>query len=229
MESNPMKILIVEDDAGIADFVNAELLHEGYTTVLAGDGRTALEVFEKEHPDLILLDVMLPELSGLEVLRRIRKESNVPVIVVTARGETYDRVNGLNAGADDYIPKPFEIEELLARMSAVLRRTASSSKQAVILTNRELCLNQDNMKVTLSGNELTLSKTEYMMLKHFLENPDKVMSRSQIIDAIWGEGHFIDENTIDVYVGYLRSKIDQASGEEYIKTVRGSGYMMIKG
>lgn len=223
------KILIVEDDAGIADFVNAELLHEGYTTVLAGDGRTALEVFEKEHPDLILLDVMLPELSGLEVLRRIRKESNIPVIVVTARGETYDRVNGLNAGADDYIPKPFEIEELLARMSAVLRRTASSSKQAVILTNRELCLNQDNMKVTLSGNELTLSKTEYMMLKHFLENPDKVMSRSQIIDAIWGEGHFIDENTIDVYVGYLRSKIDQVSGEEYIKTVRGSGYMMIKG
>lgn len=223
------KILIVEDDAGIADFVNAELLHEGYSTVLAGDGRTALEVFEKEHPDLILLDVMLPELSGLEVLRRIRKESNVPVIVVTARGETYDRVNGLNAGADDYIPKPFEIEELLARMSAVLRRTASSSKQAVILTNRKLCLNQDNMKVTLSGNELTLSKTEYMMLKHFLENPDKVMSRSQIIDAIWGEGHFIDENTIDVYVGYLRSKIDQASGEEYIKTVRGSGYMMIKG
>ena len=224
------KILIVEDDAGIADFVNAELLHEGYTTVLAGDGRTALEVFEKEHPDLILLDVMLPELSGLEFAKLLPKETRF--VFTTAFSEYalegYEN-DGLNAGADDYIPKPFEIEELLARMSAVLRRTASSSKQAVILTNRELCLNQDNMKVTLSGNELTLSKTEYMMLKHFLENPDKVMSRSQIIDAIWGEGHFIDENTIDVYVGYLRSKIDQASGEEYIKTVRGSGYMMIKG
>ncbi len=220
------KILIVEDDNGISDFVNAELTHEGYTTCTAFNGREALEKFESEKPDLLLLDVMLPELSGLEVLRRIRKESNVPVIVVTARGETYDRVNGLNAGADDYIPKPFEIEELLARMGAVLRRT-TTNKQSSILKNGQLTLSPDSMKVTAGETDLNLSKTEYMMLKLFMENPDKVMSRSQIIDAIWGEGHFIDENTVDVYVGYLRSKIDQPLGHEYIKTMRGAGYMMV--
>lgn len=222
------KVLIVEDDNGIQDFVNAELLHEGYTTCLASNGRQALEVFENEKPDLILLDVMLPELSGLEVLRRIRKTSNVPVIIVTARGETYDKVNGLNAGADDYIAKPFEIEELFARMGAVLRRTTSQNTKSPVLKNGALELNADSMKVTLNSTELNLSKTEYLMLKLFLENQEKVMSRSQIIDAIWGEGHFIDENTVDVYVGYLRSKIDQAVNTEYIKTMRGAGYMMLK-
>jgi two-component system response regulator ArlR len=221
------KILIIEDDAGISDFVNSELIHEGYSTCTAFNGREALEVFEKEKPDLILLDVMLPELSGLEVLRRIRKTSNVPVIIVTARGETYDKVNGLNAGADDYIPKPFEIEELLARMSAVLRRAVPQNSKQVVLKNGQLELNTDSMKVVLQNQELNLSKTEYLMLKLFLENQEKVMSRSQIIDAIWGEGHYIDENTVDVYVGYLRSKIDQNAGTEYIKTMRGAGYMML--
>lgn len=221
------KVLIVEDDEGISDFVNSELIHEGYSTCTAFSGRQALDVFEKEQPDLILLDVMIPELSGLEVLRRIRKTSNVPVIIVTARGETYDKVNGLNAGADDYIPKPFEIEELLARMNAVLRRTASQNTSSVILKNGSLELNTNSMKVTLNENELSLSKTEYMMLKLFMENIEKVMSRSQIIDAIWGKGHFIDENTVDVYIGYLRSKIDQAVEKEYIKTMRGAGYMMM--
>ena len=221
------KILIVEDDEGISDFVNAELKHEGYTTCTAFDGRSALEEFEKQKPDLIILDVMLPELSGLEVLRRIRKVSSVPVIMVTARGETYDKVNGLNAGADDYIPKPFEIEELLARMNAVLRRATGQSSKTAILKNGNLELNSDSMKVLLCEKELNLSKTEYLMLKFFMENKEKVMSRSQIIDAIWGKGHFIDENTIDVYVGYLRSKIDQNEGLEYIKTIRGSGYMMV--
>lgn len=221
------KILIVEDDEGISDFVNTELTHEGYKTCTAFDGRTALEIFEKEQPDLILLDVMLPELSGLEVLRRIRKTSSVPVIIVTARGETYDKVNGLNAGADDYLPKPFEIEELLARMGAVLRRSIGQSLKSPVLKNGNLEINSDSMKVLLSGNELSLSKTEYLMLKFFMENKEKVMSRSQIIDAVWGEGHFIDENTIDVYVGYLRSKIDQVEEVEYIKTMRGAGYMMV--
>ena len=129
------KILIVEDDAGISDFVNTELQHEGYKTCTAFDGRQALELFEKETPDLILLDIMIPQLSGLEVLRRIRKTSSVPVIILTARGETYDKVNGLNAGADDYIAKPFEIEELLARMGAVLRR--SVHREAKSLPGRQ--------------------------------------------------------------------------------------------
>lgn len=223
------KILIVEDDQGISDFVKLELEHEGFETSVAATGREALELFESFNPDLILLDVMLLELSGLEVLRRIRKTSSTPVIMVTARGETYDRVNGLDAGADDYIPKPFEIEELLARMRAVLRRSAAPQGGSSKLTNRELEMIPESMKVTLSGQVLTLSKTEFLMLKLFMEKQNQVISRDAFIDAIWGKGHFIDENTIDVYVGYLRSKIDNVSKEEYIKTVRGAGYMMIDG
>lgn len=221
------KILIVEDDSGISDFVKAELDHEGFETTVAADGRVALEVFESFNPDLILLDVMLPGLSGLEVLRRIRKTSAVPVIMVTARGETYDRVNGLNAGADDYLPKPFEIEELLARMRAVLRRSAKVAAEAKSFKIRDLELNCDSMKVTLKGEVIELSKTEYLMLKLLMEKKNQVLSRDQMIDDVWGEDHFIDVNTIDVYVGYLRSKIDQVAGETYIKTVRGTGYMMI--
>lgn len=224
------KILIVEDDNGISDFINLELTHEGFETAIAADGRKALELFESFNPDLILLDVMLPELSGLEVLRRIRKTSDVPVIMVTARGETYDKVNGLDAGADDYIPKPFEIEELLARMRSVLRRVSKStddSKSTIKL--RDLEMKPSEMIVTLKGEALSLSKTEFFMLKKLMENPDTVFSRDDLIEAIWGKGHFIDENTIDVYIGYLRSKIDNSIKEEYIKTVRGVGYKMIKG
>lgn len=217
------KILIVEDDDGISDFVTLELQHEGYETVLAKTGREGIEKFESENPDLILLDVMLPEMNGLEVLRRIRTKSNVPVILETARGETIDKINGLNSGADDYIAKPFEIEELLARMNAVLRRVNSPKPDANIIKIKDIEMNINAMSVSVKGESLTLSKTEYLMLKLFLENPEKVMSRDEIIDMIWGKDHFIDINTVDVYVGYLRSKI----GNDYIKTVRGSGYKFI--
>ena len=221
------KILIVEDGEGICDFVDLELRHEGFDTVIAKTGREGLEKFESENPDMILLDVMLPEINGLEVLRRIRKNSSVPVILETARGETLDKINGLNSGADDYISKPFDIEELLARMNAVLRRVQPANGGANRLKNRELELNLENMSAIIKGESLNLSKTEFMMLKFFMENTGKVLSRDAIIDAIWGKDHFIDVNTIDVYVGYLRSKIDQPCKTEYIKTVRGAGYMMV--
>ena len=221
-----MKILIVEDDAGISDFVIPELEHEGYTTCLAVTGREALEKFESEKPDLILLDIMLPELNGLEVLRRIRAVSTVPVILETARGETIDKINGLNLGADDYIPKPFEIEELLARINALFRRVSFSKSKDTAVAYKNLSLNLDRMSFSLEDNEVQLSKTEFLLLKLLLENQGKVHSRQQIIDEIWGKNHFIDENTVDVYVGYLRSKISEFSKDEYIKTVRGAGYMM---
>lgn len=227
MAEKTYKILIVEDDAGISDFINLELKHEGFETEVAATGRKALTSFESFNPDLILLDVMLPELSGLEVLRRIRKTSTVPVIMVTARGETYDRVNGLDAGADDYIPKPFEIEELLARMRAVLRRITVTENSPSVLKLRDLEIIPDEMLVKLKGEPINLSKTEYMMLKNLVENPDKVYSRDDLIDVIWGKGHFIDENTIDVYIGYLRSKIDNTVKETYIKTVRSVGYKLL--
>ncbi|MBO4533218.1 MAG: response regulator transcription factor [Treponema sp.] len=221
-----MKILIVEDDAGISDFVIPELEHEGYTTCLAVTGREALEKFETEKPDLILLDIMLPELNGLEVLRRIRAVSTIPVILETARGETIDKINGLNLGADDYIPKPFEIEELLARINALFRRVAFTKTKESVVSYGRLVINVDRMSFTIGETEISLSKTEFMLLKLLVENQGKVLSRSNIIDEIWGKDHFIDENTVDVYVGYLRSKIAEHTDEEYIKTVRGIGYIM---
>ena len=228
-----MKILIVEDDKGISDFIVPELEHEGYTTCLAESGRKALEMFENEKPDLVLLDIMLPELNGLEVLRRIRAVSTVPVILETARGETIDKINGLNLGADDYIPKPFEIEELLARINALFRRVSFAKPRESVLNYKELTLNVDRMSFSMkseagsdANTEVPLSKTEFMLLKLLVENQGKVLSRSTIIDEIWGKDHFIDENTIDVYVGYLRQKISEFSKDEYIKTVRGAGYMM---
>ena len=220
------KILIVEDDETVFNFEELELKHEGYDCVIAKDGRQALEVFEKENPDLILLDIMLPELNGIEVLRRIRKTSSVPVILVTAKGETYDKVNGLNTGADDYISKPFVIEELLARISAVLRRFKASTNE-VILKNRDLELNTQSMSVTIQQNSINLSKLEFLMLKYFMENVNVALSRNQIIDKVWGKDYFIEENTVDVYVNYLRSKIDQHLKSEYIRTIRGIGYMMV--
>ena len=223
-----MKILIVEDDKGISDFVIPELEHEGYTTCLAVTGREALEKFEIEKPDLILLDIMLPELNGLEVLRRIRAVSSVPVILETARGETIDKINGLNLGADDYIPKPFEIEELLARINALFRRISYNQPKEASLTYKSLTLNLDRMSFSFEGGEeVQLSKTEFLMLRLFVENQGKVLSRSQVIDEVWGKGHFIDENTVDVYVGYLRSKISDFTKDGYIKTVRGAGYMIV--
>lgn len=220
------KILIVEDDETVLNFEELELKHEGYDCVIAKDGRQALEVFEKENPNLILLDIMLPELNGIEVLRRIRKTSSVPVILVTAKGETYDKVNGLNTGADDYISKPFVIEELLARISAVLRRFKASTNE-VILKNRDLELNTQSMSVTIQQNSINLSKLEFLMLKYFMENVNVALSRNQIIDKVWGKDYFIEENTVDVYVNYLRSKIDQHLKSEYIRTIRGIGYMMV--
>lgn len=230
-----MKILIVEDDKGISDFIVPELEHEGYTTCLAETGRKALDMFENEKPDLILLDIMLPELNGLEVLRRIRAVSTVPIILETARGETIDKINGLNLGADDYIPKPFEIEELLARINALFRRVSFTKPRESAVGYKELTLNVDRMSFSMKSQgqnngaeetEVPLSKTEFMLLKLLVENQGKVLSRSNIIDEIWGKDHFIDENTIDVYVGYLRQKISEFTKDEYIKTVRGAGYMM---
>ena len=218
-----MRVLIVEDDSGIADFLQLELEHEGFEVLHAEDGRKALELFESGAPDIILLDIMLPKLNGLEVLRRIRKTSRVPVIMLTARGDTLDKVSGLDSGADDYLAKPFEIEELLARMRAVMRRNEANDEP---LKLRGIELNRDSMEVRVHKERIALSKTEYLLLKTFIENKNVVLSRDKIISAVWGENHYINENSVDVYVRYLRSKIDDKTGEEYISTVRGAGYVM---
>lgn len=225
-ENNMENILIVEDDEGIKSFVQAELEHEGFGVNTAATGREALSVFESTKNDIILLDIMLPELSGLEVLRRIRKTSDVPVILVTARGETFDKVNGLDAGADDYLAKPFEIEELLARVRALLRRAAKKQQQPSSIKIKNLTLNTDSMEALLDGSPVELSKTEYLLLKTLMKNANKVMSRDQIISEVWGDDHYIEDNAVDVYIRYLRNKIDRESGTEFISTVRGAGYII---
>lgn len=219
-----VQVLIVEDDSGIAEFLRLELEHEGYAILHTADGRTALEIFEKAAPDIVLLDIMLPQLNGLEVLRRIRKTSKTPVIMLTARGDTFDKVSGLDSGADDYLAKPFEIEELLARMRAVLRR--NNAREITPLKLRGIALNPNSMEVTVNKERVILSKTEYLLLKTLLEHKNTVLSRDTIISTVWGEDHYIDENSVDVYVRYLRAKIDDRTGEEYISTVRGVGYIM---
>ncbi len=217
------KILIVEDDKELAKITELELAHEGFSVIKAEDGREGLNKITSENPDMVLLDVMLPKLSGLEVLRKIRGEMNsdLPVILVTARGETIDKVDGLNSGADDYISKPFKIEELLARMNAVLRRT-NKTKTKSVLKNGKIEMTAEEMKVTFEGTATELSKNEFLLLKYFLENLGKILSRDEIIKTVWGEDYYIEENSVDVYVRHLRSKF----GDSLIKTVRGMGYIM---
>lgn len=226
------KILIVEDDKSTILFLEPELKHEGYEIVTAQNGRQAIEVFEKEKVDLVLLDVMIPEINGFEVLRRIRKISETPVILVTARNDTLDKVTGLNIGADDYISKPFEIEELLARVNAVIRRFEAvnnlKTKNENELSNGEISLSVKNMSATVNGNQIQLSKTEFLMLKLFMENKGEVLTRERIIDEVWGKDYVIEQNSIDVYLSYLKNKIKKysSSATNYFKNLRGVGFIM---
>ena len=222
------KILIIEDDKELSHITELELTHEGFSVVTAADGREGFEKIQGENPDLVLLDVMLPRLSGLEILRKVRNElnSDLPIILVTARGETIDKVDGLNSGADDYIAKPFRIEELLARMKAVLRRTQKNTDtRSVVLKHGSIEMIADEMRVIFEGGAVELSKNEFLLLKYFLENAGKILSRDDIIKKVWGEDYYIEENSVDVYVRHLRLKF----GEKIIKTVRGMGYIMQEG
>ena len=236
------KILLVEDDKELSKIMQLELKHEGFEVYPVYDGRQALDevaVKQATEPyDLMLLDVMLPKVSGLEVLRKLRAQAqaanqkSVPIILVTARGETIDKVDGLNSGADDYITKPFMIEELLARINAVLRRTQAVVAKPAELKNGTIVMTIDEMKVVKSDKkegtapttveQIELSKNEFFLLKLFLENQEKILSRDQIIHLVWGEDYYIEENSVDVYVRHLRKKL----GEDIIKTVRGMGYIM---
>ena len=231
------KILLVEDEPGIASFVRLELLHEGYQVQVAEDGRQGLELFQEGQWDLILLDIMLPGINGLEVLRRIRKLSSVPVILLTARGDTLDKVSGLDAGADDYLPKPFAIEELLARIRSLLRRKnawgsgtvsaqATSTQDESLLFFRNITLNPKSREVSLDGQLLSLTKTEYQLLFCLMSHKNEALSREKIMDMVWGQEHYIDPNSVDVYVRYLRNKLDVAGKESCITTLRGIGYIM---
>lgn len=222
-----MKILIVEDEEKLARFTELELKHEGYETEKAFDGRTGLEMAESGGFDLILLDIMLPGLNGIEVLRRIRKTSDVPVILLTARDSVMDKVSGLDTGADDYITKPFDIEELLARIRAALRkRSAKPEGASSALSFGALELDPAAHTVTYNGNDIELTNKEFGLLKKLLENKSIVLSRETLLEDVWGFDYMGETNIVDVYIRYIRSKIDDVYGIKMIQTVRGVGYVI---
>ncbi len=220
------KILIVEDEAKIARFVQLELEHEGYKVVIEYDGRSGLDQALEGGFDLIILDVMLPSLNGMEVLRRIRQYSEVPVIMLTAKGEIMDRVMGLDLGADDYMVKPFAIEELLARIRKVLKRLQVTQKTTVVLTSGKLKLDTDKYAVSYAGEPVELTKTEFDLLKYLMLNKGIVLTRESILDKVWGYEYTGDTNVVDVYIRYLRTKLDERYGKKFIHTVRGVGYQL---
>lgn len=223
------KILIVEDEPKIARFLELELKHEGYETVHAADGRTGLELALEEDTDLVLLDIMLPGLSGIEVCRRVRMESQVPIIMLTAKDDVTDKVAGLDMGADDYMTKPFAIEELLARIRVTLNRHSLKHQEEVekeFLSFGALKLNITAHSCSYDGEELTLTKKEYDLLECLLENKNVAMSREQLLSQVWGYEYMGDTNVVDVYIRYLRQKIDDRYGVHMIETIRGIGYMI---
>lgn len=224
------RILVIEDEKNLARFVELELKHEGYDAEVYFNGRTGLDAALNEDWDAILLDLMLPELNGLEVARRVRQVKNTPIIIMTARDSVIDRVSGLDHGADDYIVKPFAIEELLARLRALLRRIDiegehNANKQHTI-TYRDLTIEKENRVVRRGDDIIELTKREYELLLTLMESVNVVLSREHLLRQVWGYDSSAETNVVDVYIRYLRNKIDVAGKPSYIQTVRGTGYVM---
>ena len=219
------RILIIEDEEKFARFIEMELNHEGYEVTKAFDGRIGLAAAEKGDFDLILLDIMLPGLNGMEVLRRLRRTKSVPVIMLTARDSVVDKVSGLDSGADDYITKPFAIEELLARIRTALRKTPPLEEN-LVLSIGELKLDPGRRQVTVKGTPVELTKREFDLLQYLLENKGMVLSRDTLLENVWGFDFEGETNVVDVYVRFLRGKIDEVFGIKVISTVRGVGYVI---
>ena len=219
------KILIIEDEKNLARFVSLELQHEGYSVVVETNGRLGLQTALDDDFDLILLDLMLPDMDGFEITRRLRLEKDTSIIMMTARDSIMDIVAGLDRGADDYIVKPFAIEELLARVRAVFRRQDANSKQAKegLLGLR---LNPQNRSAMRGDDEISLTKREYDLLSVLLSNVNRVMTREELLASVWRYDTDIETNVVDVYIRYLRGKIDIPGKESYIQTVRGMGYII---
>jgi len=221
------KVLVVEDETQLARLIELELNHEGYQVIVKYNGREALEILKDEEFDLVLLDIMLPEIDGMEVCNRLRDFSDVPVIMVTAKDAVPDKVEALDMGADDYITKPFAIEELLARIRALMRRKNNGIKEETdILELADLLIDKSKYLVKRSDKELGLTKKEYDLLVYLVENEGIVLSREDILSNIWGYDYFGETNIVDVYIRYLRSKVDDPYDNKLIKTVRGVGYVV---
>jgi DNA-binding response OmpR family regulator len=222
------RVLVIEDEKNLSRFIELELKYEGYDVGLAYNGREGLDQALHEEWDIILLDLMLPGLNGLEVCRRIRQVKNIPILMITARDSVMDRVSGLDSGADDYIVKPFAIEELLARLRAVFRRAVKEEAVSLQTTfhYRDIIVQKESRQVFKLEEEIEVTKREYDLLLAFLENKNIVLTREVLLNKVWGYDTEVETNVVDVYVRYLRNKIDSPDEESYIQTVRGTGYVM---
>ncbi|MFH5780310.1 response regulator transcription factor [Heyndrickxia oleronia] len=222
------RILIIEDEKNLARFIELELKYEGYEVKVTNDGREGLQSALQEDWDVVLLDLMLPSLNGMEVCRRLRQEKDTPIIMITARDSVIDRVSGLDHGADDYIVKPFAIEELLARLRSIFRRIEihDPKTQLTSYTFRDLFVEKESRIVKKNDKIIDVTKREYDLLLTLLENKNIVMTREVLLNKVWGYETEVETNVVDVYIRYLRNKIDNPGEESYIQTVRGTGYVM---
>ncbi len=220
------KILVVDDDKNICELLRLYLEKEGYSVTLAYDGEEALGKFNTLSPDMVLLDIMLPGLDGWQVCREIRKKSNVPIIMTTAKGETFDKVLGLELGADDYIVKPFDTKEVIARIKAVLRRIGKGSNESAVkeVVYDKLCVNMTRYELKVDGKTIDTPPKELELLFHLASNPNRVYTRDQLLDEVWGFEYYGDSRTIDVHIKRLREKLEGVSDKWALKTVWGVGY-----
>lgn len=219
------KVLIVDDDQNICELLRLYIEKEGYDTRIANDGKAALEVFDEYNPDLIMLDIMLPELDGWQVCREIRKKSQCPIIMLTAKSEVFDKVLGLELGADDYVVKPFEAKEIVARIKAVLRRSGTNDEDAVKEVHYDkLSINLTNYELRVNGVQVDTPPKEMELIYHLASNPNRVFSRNELLDQVWGFDYYGDSRTVDVHVKRLREKLEGVSDQWELKTVWGVGY-----
>lgn len=222
---NAEKILVVDDDLNICELLRLYLTKEGYNVVIANDGVSAVTMFQEESPSLVLLDIMLPKLDGWQVCREIRKFSETPIIMLTAKGEVFDRVLGLELGADDYVVKPFDTKEIVARIKAVLRRSSSSSAEEVKEVHYDkLSINLTNYELKVAGVQIDTPPKEMELIFHLAKNPNRVFTRDQLLDEVWGYDYYGDSRTVDVHVKRLREKLEGTSDKWELRTVWGVGY-----
>ncbi|MBO8168917.1 MAG: response regulator transcription factor [Thermoanaerobacteraceae bacterium] len=218
-------ILVIDDDKKITTFLRRSLIYEGYEVLTANDGITGLNLVEQQSPDLIILDIMMPGMDGIEVCRQLRKTSNVPILMLTAKDDVSDRVTGLDAGADDYLVKPFSLEELLARIRAQLRRV-KPDRQKNRLHFSDLMLDTGTREIKRGNREINLTAKEYELLLFFMRNPRQVLTKEQIMDAVWGHDYSGESNVLEVYVNMLRQKLEASGEPRLIHTIRGVGYSL---
>ena len=219
------KVLIVDDDTNICELLPLYLEKDGFDTCIANDGEAAIVKFNVEEPDMVLLDIMLPKLDGWQVCRTIRKTSNVPIIMLTAKGETFDKILGLDLGADDYVTKPFDSKEVVARVRAVLRRTSVGDESTEkIVKYDKLIINLTNYELIVDGKQVDTPPKELELIYHLASNPNRVYSRDQLLDEVWGFEYYGDSRTVDVHVKRLREKLEGVSDQWSIKTVWSVGY-----